>query len=51
MIEMEIDIMLCLSLSVLNPYEALLKSNRKKQKERKRNRFIFWLKRKDVSVV
>lgn len=30
------------SLSVLNPYEALLESNRKKQKERKR---------KDVSVV
>ena len=39
------------SLSVLNPYEALLESNRKKQMERKRNRFIFWLKRKDVSVV
>ena len=37
------------SLSVLNPYESLLESNRKK--ELKRNRFIFWRKRKDVSVV
>ena len=39
------------SFSVLNPYEALLESNRKKQKERKRNRFIFWRNRKDVSAV
>ena len=38
-------------LRVLNPYEALLESNRKKQKERKRNRFIFWRNRKDVSAV
>ena len=39
------------NLSVLNPYESLLESNRKKQKERKRNRFIFWRNRKDVSAV
>ena len=39
------------NLSVLNPYEALLESNRKKKKELKRNRFIFWRKRKDVSAV
>ena len=55
MIEMEIDIMWCLSLSVLNPYEAPLESNSKNMNGLKRHNFIFWLKRKlkrkDVSVV